>query len=89
MFFPVNMVYNTTMVEAPFSLPPSHLAESLKDAVEEHKNSSTSHLGDVVQGLTGIVSHPCILVLKTGQYWLNQFREMHANGWLKGKAGTN
>ena len=56
----------------------AYFAEAVKCAVEEDKDCSTRHFRDVVQRLTGIVTDPCIRVVETGQYRLNQFRQMHS-----------
>ena len=52
----------------------TYFAESIKGTVEEDKNCSTGHLGDVVQRLTGIVAYPGIWVIETCQNWLHQLR---------------
>ena len=56
-----------------------HLAQTIKDVVEEDKDSSSSHFRDVVQRLTGVVSHTSIRILKTRQHWLDQLRKMDTN----------
>ena len=59
-----------------------YLAESVEYAVEEDENRTTGHLGDVVEGLAGVVAHTGILVLKTGQNRLDQLGKVHTNGCL-------
>ena len=46
------------------SLPPegTHLAEGIKDVVEEDQYLALGHLRNVVHALAGIVADPCILI---------------------------
>ena len=61
-----------------------YFAESIKDAVEKHQHSAAGNLGNVVEGLAGIVTHAGVLVLEASQNRLHQLWEMHPNRSLQG-----
>lgn len=70
-----------------------YLAEAIKYVIEEDKNGPTSHFGDVVERLAGIVAHTSILVFKTGKNGLDEFGKMHAYRglwkWRRGLSKNN
>lgn len=65
-------------------IPSPYLTEPIKDVVEEHKHRPSGYLRDIVEGLTGVVTHPGIRILETGQYWFHQLRQTDTNGALQG-----
>ena len=60
----------------------TYFAKAIEYVVEEDKYRPSGYLGDVVEGLTGVVAHTSVGVFKTSQNRLDQFGQVHTDRCL-------